>query len=59
VPAGYVVAILAGSAVTGRSLPPDSLARLPLVYATMHGSWAVGFLTSPAALAEQSKPQDA
>jgi glycosyltransferase involved in cell wall biosynthesis len=43
---GYVAGILAGSVVTGRSLPPDVLLRLPVVYATMHGAWALGFLTS-------------
>jgi glycosyltransferase involved in cell wall biosynthesis len=43
--AGYAAAILAGSVATGRSLPPGALVRLPGVYATMHGSWAVGFLS--------------
>ncbi|RJL30516.1 glycosyltransferase family 2 protein [Bailinhaonella thermotolerans] len=47
VPGGYVAAILAASVATGRGLPPSSLARLPLVYATMHMSWGYGFLTSP------------
>ncbi len=46
-PVGYVVAVLAGSAVTGRGLPPAARVRLPLVYATMHGCWAAGFWTSP------------
>ena len=49
-PAGYAATILLGAAVTGRGLPPAAWARLPLVYATMHGSWAVGFLTSPRGL---------
>jgi succinoglycan biosynthesis protein ExoA len=47
VPAGYVAGILAGAVVIGRRLPPAALVRLPVVFATMHGSWAVGFLTSP------------
>ncbi|HEY7858784.1 MAG TPA: glycosyltransferase family 2 protein [Candidatus Nanopelagicales bacterium] len=46
-PVGYTALILAASLVTGRGLPPASLVRLPLVYATMHGSWGVGFLASP------------
>ncbi|MCT9928796.1 glycosyltransferase family 2 protein [Planotetraspora sp. A-T 1434] len=54
IPGGYVVAILAGSVLTGRSLSPAALARLPLVYATMHVSWGTGFLTSPPGL---SKPR--
>jgi glycosyltransferase involved in cell wall biosynthesis len=47
-PLGYVATVLAGSAVTGRSLPPAARARLPLVYMTMHGSWAAGFLSAGA-----------
>ncbi len=47
VPVGYAVGIAVGSVATGRGLPPAALVRLPLVYATMHGSWALGFLTSP------------
>ncbi|MFC6080826.1 glycosyltransferase family 2 protein [Sphaerisporangium aureirubrum] len=47
VPAAYLAAILAGSVLTGRGLPPSALLRLPLVYATMHLSWGWGFLTSP------------
>jgi succinoglycan biosynthesis protein ExoA len=46
-PAGYAAAILAGSALTGRGLPPGARLRLPVVYATMHGSWGLGFLLSP------------
>jgi glycosyltransferase involved in cell wall biosynthesis len=50
VPAGYAAAVLVGSLVTGRGLAPAAWVRLPVVYATMHGSWAVGFLTSPRGL---------
>jgi glycosyltransferase involved in cell wall biosynthesis len=50
VPAGYVAGVLAGSLVTGRGLSREALVRLPFVYATMHGSWAVGFWTSPRVL---------
>jgi hypothetical protein len=46
-PAGYAAGLLAGAAFTCRGLPVGSAVRLPAVYATMHGSWAVGFLTSP------------
>jgi succinoglycan biosynthesis protein ExoA len=49
-PAGYAAGVLVGSAVAGRGLPPRSRAWLPLVLATMHGAWGVGFLTSPRAL---------
>ncbi|GLV51974.1 succinoglycan biosynthesis protein exoa [Thermobispora bispora] len=47
IPGGYLAAILTGSVVTGRRLPPAALAWLPVAYATMHLSWGVGFLTSP------------
>ena len=51
-PLGYLALITAGAAVTGRGLPPAAHARLPLVYASMHGAWGVGFLTSPPGLRE-------
>jgi hypothetical protein len=51
-PGGYAVAILAGAAATGRGLPTAAWARLPLVYATMHLSWGLGFLTSPPRLGQ-------
>jgi glycosyltransferase involved in cell wall biosynthesis len=43
-PLGYAAANLLASAVTGRGLPAGAARRLPLVYATMHGSWGLGFL---------------
>jgi succinoglycan biosynthesis protein ExoA len=46
-PAGYAAAVLAGSALTGRDLPPDARKALPAVYATMHMAWGLGFLVSP------------
>jgi glycosyltransferase involved in cell wall biosynthesis len=49
-PLGYAGAVLAGSAVLGRDLPPRAQAWLPVVLATMHGSWGVGFLSSSRAL---------
>jgi glycosyltransferase involved in cell wall biosynthesis len=45
-PAGYVAGVCVGSLLVGRTLPPRALAWLPVVLATMHGSWGVGFLTS-------------
>ncbi len=49
-PLGYAAAVLVGSAVVGRGLPPRSRAWLPVVLATMHGAWGIGFLTSPRSL---------
>ncbi len=49
-PAGYLALVVAGSAVTGSGLSAAERARLPLVLATMHMSWGVGFLTSPSSL---------
>nr|WP_202876223.1 glycosyltransferase family 2 protein [Kribbella sp. VKM Ac-2566] len=43
-PIGYAVLLLVGSAVEGRYLPWKALAWLPLVCATMHVSWGLGFL---------------
>jgi glycosyltransferase involved in cell wall biosynthesis len=50
VPLGYAGAVLAGSAVVGRDLPLRARGWLPLVLATMHFSWGLGFLTSPRSL---------
>jgi glycosyltransferase involved in cell wall biosynthesis len=55
IPAAYVVAMLAGTVLTGSRLPAAALAWLPLVYATMHMSWGVGFLTSPPSLSREAK----
>lgn len=55
-PGAYAAALVVGSALTGRGLSPAALVRLPLVYATMHGSWGVGFLTSPRALISEPAP---
>jgi succinoglycan biosynthesis protein ExoA len=48
-PLGYFASVLAGSAVAGRDLPTDAWMRLPFVYMTMHGCWALGFLSGPSA----------
>ncbi|MGC0419121.1 glycosyltransferase family 2 protein [Embleya sp. AB8] len=52
-PGGYAVGILAGVAWEGRGLRPAAFIRLPIVLATMHGSWGAGFLTSPKRLADR------
>jgi glycosyltransferase involved in cell wall biosynthesis len=44
-PVGYLLLIGAGSLVVGRGLPLSSWWRLPIVLATMHGSWGLGFIT--------------
>jgi hypothetical protein len=44
-PVGYLALVLAGSMVIGRGLTLSAWLRLPLVLATMHGSWGIGFLT--------------
>ena len=46
-PVGYAAGVVVGTAVVGRGLPLRSRAWLPVVLATMHGAWGVGFLTSP------------
>jgi Glycosyltransferase like family 2 len=51
-PGGYALAMVAGAALTGRGLPPSAWVRLPLVYATMHICWGIGFLTSPPRLGQ-------
>nr|WP_018653498.1 glycosyltransferase family 2 protein [Actinomadura flavalba] len=56
-PGGYAVAILAGGLVEGRGLPFGALVRFPLVLATMHLSWGVGFLTSPPGLGQPVPPK--
>jgi glycosyltransferase involved in cell wall biosynthesis len=43
-PGGYLALVLAGSVVIGRGLALSAWLRLPLVLATMHGSWGIGFL---------------
>ncbi len=55
-PAGYVAAVLAASAVTGRRLQPAVAARLPAVFATMHLAWGTGFLTSSRRLGARPMP---
>lgn len=53
VPAGYAVAIAAGSLPAGKGLPLKARAQIPVALATMHMSWGYGFLTSPRSLAKK------
>src|SRR3954447_21976908 len=53
VPAGYLVAITAGSLPAGKSLSLRARLRIPVALATMHMSWGWGFLTSPRSLAKK------
>jgi succinoglycan biosynthesis protein ExoA len=43
-PLGYALLLLFGSAMEGRYLPWKALFWLPLICATMHVSWGLGFL---------------
>ena len=52
-PGGYLAGVLGASALTAKGLPLRSVLTLPAVYATMHMSWGVGFLTSPRSLARR------
>lgn len=47
VPAAYVAGIVAGGLASSRGENPAVRARMPLVLATMHWCWGLGFLTSP------------
>ena len=47
VPAAYVAGIVAGGLLSSRGESPAVRARMPLVLATMHWCWGLGFLTSP------------
>jgi succinoglycan biosynthesis protein ExoA len=43
-PLGYGLAVVAGSGMEGRYLPWKALFWLPMVIATMHVSWGLGFI---------------
>lgn len=45
-PGGYVVLVTAGAMAISGGLPWRSRLVLPVVLATMHGSWGAGFLTA-------------
>lgn len=50
-PGGYAVAVLLATALTQGGLPARARLALPVVYATMHLAWGLGFVTSPPSLA--------
>jgi glycosyl transferase family 2 len=52
----YLAAIAAVAARAARNVGPRVAARLPLVLATMHVCWGIGFLTSPARLIPAGRP---
>jgi succinoglycan biosynthesis protein ExoA len=43
---GYLALVAVAGVLTGSGLPLGAKAHLPAIYATMHGSWGAGFLTS-------------
>jgi glycosyltransferase involved in cell wall biosynthesis len=51
VPALYLVGVLAGSVLFGGGLRMSARLWLPVVVATMHMAWGLGFLLSPKSLA--------
>ncbi len=52
VPATYLLAVIVGGWAASRGEQPRTRALLPVVLATMHWSWGLGFLTSPKRLRE-------
>jgi glycosyltransferase involved in cell wall biosynthesis len=53
VPVGYLCGVTAITALLARGLPAGARARVPVVLATMHMCWGLGFLTSPRRLARR------
>jgi hypothetical protein len=47
VPAAYVAGVTAGGLAISGGESARTRATLPVVLATMHWAWGVGFLTSP------------
>ncbi|HSK98167.1 MAG TPA: hypothetical protein VK891_16190, partial [Euzebyales bacterium] len=52
----YALAVVAATVVVGHRLPLGVAARLPMVFATMHAAWGLGFLTSPRHLGQSNAP---
>ncbi len=50
VPGIYLAGVTIGAVVTGSGLPLRARVCLPVVYAAMHASWGLGFLSSPRSL---------
>lgn len=55
VPAGYLGAVAVGGWHEARDEEPLVRALVPVVMVTMHWSWGIGFLTSPADLAKDGR----
>lgn len=53
VPAAYLCGVTAVTGLLARRLPAGVRARVPVVLATMHMCWGMGFLTSPRRLARR------
>ncbi|HWG00562.1 MAG TPA: glycosyltransferase family 2 protein [Trebonia sp.] len=53
IPAGYVCGVTAAGALLTRGVPAPVRARVPVVLATMHMCWGLGFLSSPRRLARR------
>ena len=47
IPAGYLAGATGAAVLFAKELPLSVRARVPLVLATMHMTWGMGFLTSP------------
>lgn len=52
VPAGYAAAVTVGGWLISKGEDPAVRVRVPAAIATMHWSWGLGFLTSPAELGQ-------
>jgi hypothetical protein len=52
----YLLGMFGVSAITARTLRGRALASLPVVLATMHMSWGLGFLTSPRRIVPRARP---
>jgi glycosyltransferase involved in cell wall biosynthesis len=53
IPVGYLAGVTGVAVFLARGLSPLARARVPLVLATMHMTWGLGFLTSPRRLARR------
>jgi glycosyltransferase involved in cell wall biosynthesis len=52
----YLLGMFGVSAIAARTLRGRALASLPVVLATMHISWGIGFLTSPRRIVPRARP---
>jgi succinoglycan biosynthesis protein ExoA len=56
VPLAYLLGVLAVTATAAGTLSRPALAKVPVVLATMHVCWGIGFLTSPRTLIPPAPP---